>query len=219
MNDLHDLRRAMVEHQLAARGITDPRVLAAMRDVPREAFVPETLREAAYDDCPLPIDAGQTISQPYIVALMIEALGLQGAESVLEIGAGSGYAAAVLARLAAHVCTVERIPALRDAAAMRLAELGITNVDVVLGDGTLGWPAAAPFDAIVATAGGPRVPLALQHQLRIGGRLVIPVGATPVEQDLLRLTRQADDRFLSETLAPVRFVPLVGAQGWDPGRL
>ena len=168
----------------------------------------------AFDDRPLPIGNAQTISQPYIVALMAQALQLQGDEHVLEIGTGSGYGAAVLARLCRHVDTVERISDLADRARQQLADLGVTNVDVHGGDGTLGWPAAAPFDAIVVTAGGPSVPPALQAQLAPGGRLVMPVGAQHGGQDLLRLTRSGGDDFRTESLCGVAFVPLLGAQGW-----
>ncbi|MBK7063334.1 MAG: protein-L-isoaspartate(D-aspartate) O-methyltransferase [Rubrivivax sp.] len=212
-NDDHR-RAAMVERDIAGRGITDARVLAAMRAVPREHFVPANLRQRAFDDRPLPIGNAQTISQPYIVALMAQALQLQGDEHVLEIGTGSGYGAAVLARLCRHVDTVERISDLADRARQQLADLGVTNVDVHGGDGTLGWPAAAPFDAIVVTAGGPSVPPALQAQLAPGGRLVMPVGAQHGGQDLLRLTRSGGDDFRTESLCGVAFVPLLGAQGW-----
>lgn len=212
-NDDHR-RAAMVERDIAGRGITDARVLAAMRAVPREHFVPADLRQRAFDDRPLPIGNAQTISQPYIVALMAQALQLQGDEHVLEIGTGSGYGAAVLARLCRHVDTVERISDLADRARQQLADLGVTNVDVHGGDGTLGWPAAAPFDAIVVTAGGPSVPPALQAQLAPGGRLVMPVGAQHGGQDLLRLTRSGGDDFRTESLCGVAFVPLLGAQGW-----
>lgn len=207
-------RAAMVERDIAGRGIIDARVLAAMRAVPREHFVPADLRQRAFDDRPLPIGNAQTISQPYIVALMAQALQLQGDEHVLEIGTGSGYGAAVLARLCRHVDTVERISDLADRARQQLADLGVTNVDVHGGDGTLGWPAAAPFDAIVVTAGGPSVPPALQAQLAPGGRLVMPVGAQHGGQDLLRLTRSGGDDFRTESLCGVAFVPLLGAQGW-----
>ena len=212
-NDDHR-RAAMVERDIAGRGITDARVLAAMRAVPREHFVHANLRQRAFDDRPLPIGNAQTISQPYIVALMAQALQLQGDEHVLEIGTGSGYGAAVLARLCRHVDTVERISDLADRARQQLADLGVTNVDVHGGDGTLGWPAAAPFDAIVVTAGGPSVPPALQAQLAPGGRLVMPVGAQHGGQDLLRLTRSGGDDFRTESLCGVAFVPLLGAQGW-----
>lgn len=210
-------RAEMVDRDIAARGVDDARVLAAMRAVPRERFVPDHRRDEACADHPLPIGEGQTISQPYIVALMSAALQLRGDERVLEIGTGSGYAAAVLARLAAEVHTVERIPALAERARRTLAALAVARVQVHVGDGTLGWPAAAPYDAIVVTAAGPRVPEALRAQLAPGGRLVMPVGASQGWQDLLRLTRARDagaaDR--SELLCTVAFVPLLGAQGWD----
>jgi len=218
--DRYARRRAeMVEHDIAARGVADARVLAAMRAVPREAFVPEALREQACADRPLPIGADQTISQPYIVARMAEALQLRGGERVLEIGTGSGYAAAVLARLAAEVHTVERIAMLAERAQRTLAALQVDRVQVHVGDGTLGWPAAAPYDAIVVTAAGPRVPPALRAQLAPGGRLVMPVGETRYWQELLRLTRGRDDDSpdAQERLGAVAFVPLVGAQGWEDG--
>lgn len=216
--DRYARRRAeMVEHDIAARGVADARVLAAMRAVPREDFVPEALREQACADHPLPIGADQTISQPYMVARMAEALQLRGGERVLEIGTGSGYAAAVLARLAAEVHTVERIAVLAERARRTLAALQVANVQVHMGDGTLGWPAAAPYDAIVVTAAGPRLPPALRAQLAPGGRLVMPVGSTRLWQDLVRLTRAdasgAPDH--EERLGAVAFVPLLGAQGWD----
>jgi protein-L-isoaspartate(D-aspartate) O-methyltransferase len=210
-----DQRRAeMVERDIARRGVRDERVLAAMRAVPRAAFVPAHLRERALDDRPLPIGEGQTISQPYIVALMVEALRLHGGERVLEIGTGSGYAAAVLARLCARVDSVERIEALAAGAEARLAGLGVANVRVHCADGTLGWPEGAPYDAILVSAGGPRVPPALESQLAPGGRLVMPVGRGRGLQDLLRLTRDGGTGGRTESLAPVVFVPLVGAQGW-----
>ncbi|MEO6408471.1 MAG: protein-L-isoaspartate(D-aspartate) O-methyltransferase [Burkholderiaceae bacterium] len=207
-------RARMVERDIAARGVVDTRVLAAMRAVPREAFVPALLRDKAFDDRPLPIEFGQTVSQPYIVALMAEALKLQGGEHVLEIGTGSGYAAAVLARLAAQVDTVERIAELADRARRQLVDLGIANVRVHCADGTLGWPDAAPYDAIAVAAGGPAVPPALQGQLAPDGRLVMPVGTSRGWQDLLRVTRIGPDQYRTESLCEVAFVPLVGAQGW-----
>jgi protein-L-isoaspartate(D-aspartate) O-methyltransferase len=216
MSDLSKLREDMVENQIAARSIRSAAVLDALRKVPREAFLPERLREFAYEDSPLPIDAGQTISQPYIVALMTEALDLQGGEKVLEIGTGSGYAAAVLAEIAAEVYTVERIGELAKKAASTLTALGCRNVHVVHGDGTLGWAAAAPYDAIIVAAGGPEVPESLKKQLKVGGRLVIPVGSDPRVQELVRITRTSNDEFKSEDLADVRFVPLVGKEGWAP---
>ncbi|HUP42871.1 MAG TPA: protein-L-isoaspartate(D-aspartate) O-methyltransferase, partial [Thermoanaerobaculia bacterium] len=189
MPEFETLRRLMVEHQLERRGIADPLVLEAMGKVPREAFVPPELAEEAYADGPLPIGEGQTISQPYIVALMTEALELCGGERVLDIGAGSGYAAAVLAEIAAELYTVERHARLAEEAAARLSHLGYDNVQIRVGDGSLGWPEHAPFDAIVVAAGAPEVPEALKEQLAVGGRLVIPVGQGRTLQDLLRLRR------------------------------
>jgi protein-L-isoaspartate(D-aspartate) O-methyltransferase len=206
----------MVERQIAARGVRSAAVLAAMRKVPRELFLPDRLREHAYEDAPLPIGADQTISQPYMVALMTEALILQGGETVLEIGTGSGYAAAVLAELAGDVHTVERIQQLAEEAAVRLAELGYHNVHVHQADGTLGWPEHAPYDAIVVTAGGPDIPATLKRQLMVRGRLVIPFGADQQAQELVRVTRTSDDRFETEDITGVRFVPLIGKEGWLP---
>ena len=185
-----------------------------MRRVPREAFVSEKVREFAYQDSPLPIAAGQTISQPYIVALMTEALALKGGERVLEIGTGSGYAAAVLGQIAGEVYTVERIEQLADKAATTLESLKYANVHVRCGDGTLGWTDHAPYDAIVVSAGGPKVPESLKSQLKIGGRMVIPVGRDPTSQDLVRITRHSETRFTHEDIADVRFVPLIGDEGW-----
>ncbi len=219
MTDLSKFREDMVENQIAARGIRSAAVLGALRKVPREAFLPERLREFAYEDSPLPIAAGQTISQPYIVALMTEALDLTGDEKVLEIGTGSGYAAAVLAEIAAQVYTVERIDQLAEKAGSTLAALGYRNVHVVHADGTLGWAAAAPYDAIIVAAGGPEVPQSLKQQLKVGGRLVIPVGTDPRAQELVRVTRISNDEFKSEDIADVRFVPLVGKEGWAPEEL
>ncbi|MBI1846524.1 MAG: protein-L-isoaspartate(D-aspartate) O-methyltransferase [Candidatus Rokubacteria bacterium] len=207
-------RRRMVETQLAARGVRDPLVLAAMGKVPREQFVSARQAARAYEDGPLPIGEGQTISQPYIVALMTEALALARADRVLEIGTGSGYSAAVLAEIAAEVYTVERLAWLADRARQHLADLGYANVHVVTGDGTLGWPDHAPYDAIVAAAGGPRVPPALLEQLAIGGRLVIPVGPVLADQRLVRIVRAAAEDYRREELEAVVFVPLIGAQGW-----
>ena len=179
MPDLSALREHMVRDQIAARGVRDDRVLDAMRAVPREAFMPEALAEFAYDDTPLPIEEGQTISQPYIVALMIAAIRPGPHDRVLEIGTGSGYAAAVLSRVVGHVYTVERHEALADLARRRLRTLGYDNVEVLHGDGSLGWPKHAPYDAIIVTAGGPHVPRQLREQLVVGGRLVIPIGRRP----------------------------------------
>jgi protein-L-isoaspartate(D-aspartate) O-methyltransferase len=208
-------RDTMVRTQIAARGIRDPAVLAAFRAVPREAFLPPELHEFAYEDSPLPIEQGQTISQPYIVALMTAALQLRPDDSVLEIGTGSGYAAAILGRIARRVYTIERHPELAELATRRLAELGLSHVAVRCGDGSLGWPEHAPYDAISVTAGGPGVPRALLDQLASGGRLVMPVGEGRTLQKLVRVTRQSDGSFATEDLGDVRFVPLVGAQGWQ----
>ncbi|MBW2281316.1 MAG: protein-L-isoaspartate(D-aspartate) O-methyltransferase [Deltaproteobacteria bacterium] len=207
-------RRKMVRRQIAARGVSSERVLDAMRAVRREGFVPSYLGEFAYDDAPLPIEEEQTISQPYIVAFMVEALELEGHERVLEIGTGSGYAAAVLAEVARDVYTIERHERLARTAEARLAEEGYEQVHVRCGDGTLGWPEEAPFDAIVVAAGGPAVPDSLREQLAIGGRLVIPVGEHVGQQTLRRITRLDVDEFRDEDLGGVRFVPLVGAEGW-----
>lgn len=209
-----DPRRRMVRRQIAGRGIADRRVLAAMEKVPREAFLPDALQEFAYEDTPLPIGEGQTISQPYIVARMAEAADIGPVDRVLEIGAGSGYAAAVLGELAGRVFTIERHRALADLARARLAQLGYDNVEVRTGDGTLGWPEQAPFDAIIATAGGPRVPEAWRAQLAAEGRLVMPVGETPTHQRLIRLTRTDPGTWHGEEIEEVRFVPLIGEQGW-----
>ncbi len=205
----------MVDAQIAARGVTDPAVLAAMRAIPREAFVDASLAAEAYEDAPLPIGAGQTISQPFIVACMAEAARINPDDSVLEIGTGSGYGAAVLGSLARKVVTVERLPELAQRARRRLAALGQGNVLVVTGDGTLGHAAGAPYDAIIVAAGAPDSPPALAAQLAIGGRLVIPVGRSRRSQQLLRITRTAEDRFDEEDLGAVAFVPLIGAAGWQ----
>jgi protein-L-isoaspartate(D-aspartate) O-methyltransferase len=212
--DSNNERNAMVRAQLVQRGITDTRVLDAMSTVPRHLFVPPEARAQAYGDRALPISQGQTISQPYIVALMAQALSLRPGDRVLEVGAGSGYAAAVLSRLAAEVYTIERWPALAEAAERSLHDLGYTNVHVFHGDGTAGLPAYAPFDAIVVSAAAPWVPRPLREQLGEGGRLVIPVGGRN-EQILLRLTR-TDHRTQAEQLGEVRFVPLIGEHAWEP---
>jgi len=203
----------MVLRHLQQRDIVDPAVLAAFERVPREEFVPDDLTHHAYDDAPLPIGNAQTISQPYVVAMTVQALRLRGHERVLEIGTGSGYAAAVLAALAREVVTVERIEELAHSAAERLARLGIHNVEVHAGDGTLGWPAKAPYEAIAVAAAAPSPPRALLDQLAIGGRLVLPSGESE-HQRLLRITRQDHDEYLYEDLGDVRFVPLLGEQGW-----
>ena len=214
--DFKKLREGMVENAIFARGVRSELVLNAMRSVPRESFLPVQLREFAYDDAPLPIEEGQTISQPYIVAFMTEALALRGGEKVLEIGAGSGYAAAVLSEIAADVYTVERHGPLAEKAATTLADLGYDNVHVLHGDGTRGWPAHAPYDAIIVAAGGPTIPESLKEQLKIGGRLVIPVGADQHVQELVRVTRISKREYRREDLADVQFVPLLGEEGWAP---
>lgn len=215
MSDYSRLRERMVKRQIAGRGVRSERVLAAMRKVPRERFLPRGQGVFAYDDSPLPIGDGQTISQPYIVAYMADSLALEGGEKVLEIGTGSGYAAAVLAEIAAEVYTIERIEGLATIAGTVLEDLGYTNVHVRCGDGTLGWPEEAPFDGIVVSAGGPDVPDTLKHQLKTGGRLIIPVGRSKAYQQLVRVTRVGEDEFQTEDLVPVRFVPLVGEEGWS----
>lgn len=206
--DYDKARERMVQHQLERRGISDERVLHVMREVPRHLFVPETRRSRAYDDRPLSIGHGQTISQPYIVALMTTLMELTGQEKVLEIGTGSGYQAAILSRLVRQVISIERIQELADSARTRLASLGYDNVQVVLGDGSVGLPEEAPFDAIMLTAAAPEIPPPLRRQMSDGGCLVSPVGAR-YDQVLVRLRRQGDE-WKRETLVPVIFVPLIG---------
>ena len=215
MSRFEDLRKQMIDYQLAARGLHDQSVLDAVNAVPREEFVPTDLVEFAYSDSPLPIAASQTISQPYIIALMTAALELKPDDRVLEVGAGSGYAAAVLAEIATDVYTIERHKILADTARSRLEQLGYRNIQVLFGDGTLGWPEHAPFDAIVVAAGGPDVPENLKKQLAIGGRLVIPVGSSLHTQKLLRVRRISENEYQEEDLGGVRFVPLIGAAGWE----
>lgn len=206
-------RTKMVSRQLRRRHIRDEAVLAAMGSVAREHFVPQACRTMAYHDRALPLADGQTVSQPYMVATMTEALGLSPGERVLEIGTGSGYQTAILSRLAGAVHSVERLPGLAARARTLLREGGYRNVHVRVGDGTLGWPEEAPFDAILVTAGAPAVPLALREQLSPdGGRMVIPVGSRG-DQDLLRL-RRAPDGMTTERLLACQFVPLLGAEGW-----
>ena len=205
-------RHDMVERQLRRRGLTDERVLAAFERVPRHLFVPAGLREAAYDDTPLPIGLGQTISQPYIVGLMISLLELNGDERVLELGTGSGYQAALLSRIAGEVHTVELVPPLGVAAQALLRDLGFANVYVHIGDGSLGWPEAAPYSGIVAAAAAPRVPPPLLQQLSEGGRLVLPV-ALDHEQWLKLLRRRGDD-YDERVITAVAFVPMRGKYGW-----
>jgi protein-L-isoaspartate(D-aspartate) O-methyltransferase len=219
MLDLSRARDRMVDVQIARRGVRDPHVLDAMRQVPREAFVEPGLEEFAYEDGPLPIGEGQTISQPYIVALMIEAAEVKPGDCVLEVGAGSGYAAAVMSRIAARVYAIERHPSLGASAQERFRQLGYDNIDLRVGDGTLGCPDGAPFDAILVAAGGPEVPQALKAQLGVGGRLVIPVGGEEPHQTLLKVTRAGQADYEEEDLGAVMFVPLIGEQGWaEDGR-
>jgi len=215
MGKFEFLRKQMIDYQLAARGLRDQTVLNAVNAVPREEFVATELVEFAYSDSPLPIAASQTISQPYIVALMTAALELRPQDRALEVGTGSGYAAAVLAEIAQEVYTIERHKILADTARSKLKELGYSNIRVLYGDGTLGWPEFAPFDAIVVAAGAPEVPENLKQQLAIGGRLVIPVGSTLLTQKLLRVRRISEHEYQEEDLGGVRFVPLIGAAGWE----
>lgn len=214
MADFAAQREHMVRQQIAGRGIERVRLLDAFRAVPREDFVPDEMREFAYEDGPLPIEAGQTISQPYIVALMIDAAGVAPGDRVLEIGAGSGYAAAVMSRLAGTVIAVERHSDLVALARERMERLGYSNVRIVEGDGTGGLPSEAPFEAILCAASGSHVPDALRRQLSIGGILVMPLGEPNAVQNLVKVTRRGERDFEQEDLGPVRFVPLIGAHGW-----
>ncbi len=205
----------MVDQQIVRRGITDPQVLKAMGTVPRERFVSSEHTSQAYADHPLPIRVGQTISQPCVVARMAEALALSADSRVLDIGTGSGYAAAVLAQIAAEVFTIERHQILAGQAGKRFRELGYQNIHTRCGDGTLGWPEAAPFEGIAVAAGAPEPPPSLLRQLAIGGRLVIPVGDHHGGQDLLLIQRTSEDTFKQDSLGGVRFVPLVGEEAWS----
>ncbi|HTO07331.1 MAG TPA: protein-L-isoaspartate(D-aspartate) O-methyltransferase [Myxococcota bacterium] len=202
-------RARMVEQQLAARGIADARVLAAMRALPRHVFVSPDQAELAYQDRALPLGEGQTLSQPFVVALMLEAARLAGPERVLEVGAGSGYVAALLSRLAREVYAIELDPELAERARRRLAELGCANVELRAGDGARGWPERAPFDAILVSAAMERLPEALAAQLAVGGRLVAPLGTPRGDQSLVRLTKTGGDSLAREELCVVQFVPLV----------
>jgi protein-L-isoaspartate(D-aspartate) O-methyltransferase len=217
--DYEHARNRMVEAHIARRGVRDERVISALRRVPREGFVDEGYEEFAYEDSPLPIGSGQTMSQPFIVARMAEAGKIEPSDRVLEIGTGSGYAAAILAELASKVFTIERHRELAEQAEERLHGARYGNVTVRVGDGSRGWPEKAPFDAIIVAACGPAVPVSLQEQLEIGGRLVIPVGERRGEQRLLRVTRVAASKFEEEDLGGVMFVPLVGAEGWVDGHV
>ena len=214
MTDYAAEREAMVERQLRRRGIIEPDILDAFRAVPREQFVGEAQRQWAYDDHPLPIEAGQTISQPYIVALMIQAAAIRPGDKVLEVGAGSGYAAAVISRIAGRVIGIERQHDLVEVARERLKRLGYHNVEIVEGDGTKGCPDHAPFDAILAAASGSHVPKALIAQLAPNGRLVMPIGEPGWVQELIKVTKQEDGILKQENLGGVRFVPLIGEEGW-----
>ena len=217
MTDFTAEREAMVEGQLRRRGITEQHILDAFLEVPREAFVGAEHAHLAYGDHPLPIEAGQTISQPYIVALMIEAAAVERGDRVLEVGAGSGYAAAVISRIAETVIAIERQHDLVGIARDRLARLGYDNVEIVEGDGTKGWPEGAPYDAILAAASGSHVPKPLLDQLAEGGRLVMPLGDPGWVQELVKVTKGPGDKLVRENLGGVRFVPLIGEEGWKDG--
>jgi len=209
VEDFERQREAMVRYQIEARGITDPRVLEAMRKVPRHLFVPPEYRDAAYEDRPLPIGEGQTISQPYIVALMTEALDLKGDEKVLEIGTGSGYQAAILAELAREVYTVELEPSLAQRAAETLRSLGYTNVHVAVRDGFYGWPEEAPFDRIILTCAAPRIPETLLQQLKDGGKMVLPLGEDHMSQVLVLVEKRGEE-LIEKEITGVVFVPMRG---------
>jgi len=214
MTDYTAEREAMVERQLRRRGITETYILDAFRAVPREAFISDEYAHLAYGDHPLPIEAGQTISQPYIVALMIQAAAVEPGDKVLEVGAGSGYAAAVISRIASEVIGIERQHDLVEVASERLKRLGCDNVTIVEGDGTKGCPDHAPFDAIMAAASGSHVPKPLLTQLVPGGRLVMPIGNPGLVQELVKVTKEDDGLLRQEYLGGVRFVPLIGEEGW-----
>jgi len=215
MTDFAREREAMVERQLKRRGITEERILDAFRAVPREAFIGGNNVHLAYGDHPLPIEAGQTISQPYIVALMIQAAGIDAGDVVLEVGAGSGYAAAVISRIAEKVVGIERQHQLVGIARERLAKLGYENVEIVEGDGTKGWSDAAPYDAILAAASGSHVPRPLVEQLAAGGTIVMPIGDPGWVQQLIKIRKNADGLLEQQDLGGVRFVPLIGEEGWN----
>lgn len=212
MTDFEKARRLMTERDIRARGVRDGAVLAAMASIPREAFIPPEFRDRAYEDTALPIGEGQMISQPYIVAFMLEALALKGSEKALEIGSGSGYAAALLSKLCAEVFAIERIERLASASVAALQEIGIRNVRLRVGDGSAGWPEEGPFDAILVSASARKAPQALKEQLKIGGRMVIPLGRDPVAQELVRITRISRAEFKAEDIADVRFAPLIGEE-------
>jgi protein-L-isoaspartate(D-aspartate) O-methyltransferase len=213
MTDFSREREAMIERQLKRRGITEPMILDAFREVPREAFIAGNNVHLAYGDHPLPIEAGQTISQPYIVALMIQAAGIGLRDKVLEVGAGSGYAAAVISRIAGKVIAIERQHELVEVARERLQRLGYDNVEIVEGDGTRGWRDGAPYDAILAAASGSHVPRPLVAQLAPGGRIGMPVGGPGWVQQLVKVTKNDDGTLVQQDLGGVRFVPLIGEEG------
>ena len=215
MTDFTREREAMVDRQLKRRGISEQHILDAFMAVPREAFVAPDYAHAAYSDYPLPIEAGQTISQPYIVALMIQAAGIKSGDTVLEVGAGAGYAAAVISRIAERVIAIERQHELVEVARERMQRLGYDNVEIVEGDGTKGWRDEAPYDAILAAASGSHVPRPLVEQLAPGGRIVIPLGDPGWVQELVKVTKQEDGILKQENLGGVRFVPLIGEEGWS----
>jgi protein-L-isoaspartate(D-aspartate) O-methyltransferase len=214
MSDFTTLRERMVDRQIAARGLNDPKLLAAFRAVPREDFIGSEYADYAYQDSPLPIESGQTISQPYIVALTIHAAGIRPGDKVLEVGAGSGYAAAVIGQIADKVIAIERHHELVELAAKRMRQLGYRNVTIVEGDGTLGWAEEAPFDAIVAAASGSHVPRNWIAQLKPGGRIVMPIGGPHEGQSLVKVTKLEDGTLRHEDLGGVRFVPLIGQEGF-----
>ena len=215
MTDYAAEREAMVDRHLKCRGIAEKPIIDAFLAVPREEFISPDYAHLAYGDHPLPIEAGQTISQPYIVALMIQAAEIEPGDTVLEVGAGSGYAAAIISRIAAKVVAIERQHDLVEIATARLARLGFGNVAIVEGDGTKGWPDEAPYDAILAAASGSHIPRPLIEQLAPGGRLVMPVGDPGWTQELVKVTKQESGILKQESLGGVRFVPLIGEEGWD----
>jgi protein-L-isoaspartate(D-aspartate) O-methyltransferase len=217
MTDFAAEREAMVERQIASRGIREPTILEAFRTVPREEFLSPDCRDLAYGDHPLPIEAGQTISQPYIVALMVHAAEIKCGDKVLEVGAGSGYAAAVMSRIAGEVIAIERQGELVKVAQERMQRLGYDNVRIVEGDGTRGWEADSPYDAILAAASGSHVPPAWVEQLADGGRIVMPVGEPSFVQKLVKVTKGPVGNLITEDLGAVRFVPLIGEEGWSEG--
>jgi len=217
LTDFAAERDAMVERQIESRGIREPTILEAFRSVPREEFLADEYRDIAYGDHPIPIEAGQTISQPYIVALMIHAAEIKCGDRVLEVGAGSGYAAAVMSRIAGEVIAMERQTELVAVAQERMQRLGYDNVRIVEGDGTRGWPGEAPYDAILAAASGSHVPPAWVEQLTDGGRIVMPVGDPGWVQKLVKVTKGPAGKLITEDLGAVRFVPLIGEEGWSDG--